>query len=91
MTTKTSELIKKKIGIQKGAGDHKNQTAGDMSVQQALEIAKEKTSALLAIDLKGATKEIIGTALTMGITVEGKDPREAQREISEGKYDSLFS
>jgi large subunit ribosomal protein L11 len=91
MTTKATELIKKKMGIQKGAGDHKNETAGDISMELAIEIAKEKTPILLANDLKGATKEIIGTALTMGITVEGKDPREAQREISEGKYDSLFS
>ena len=91
MTTKATELIKKKMGIQKGAGDHKNEKAGDLSMQQVIEIAKEKAPALLANDLKGASKEIIGTALTMGITVEGKGPRDIQREISEGKYDSLFS
>jgi large subunit ribosomal protein L11 len=26
----------------------------------------------------------------MGVTVEDKDPREVQREINEGKHDSLF-
>jgi large subunit ribosomal protein L11 len=27
----------------------------------------------------------------MGVTVDGKDPREVQREIDEGKYDEIFS
>jgi hypothetical protein len=27
----------------------------------------------------------------MGVTVEGKDPREAQREVNDGKYDSVLT
>jgi large subunit ribosomal protein L11 len=27
----------------------------------------------------------------MGVTVEGKDPRDVQREMDEGKYAELFS
>jgi large subunit ribosomal protein L11 len=26
----------------------------------------------------------------MGVTIEGKDPREMQKEIDEGKHDELF-
>ena len=40
--------------------------------------------------LKGATKEMLGTCVSMGVTVEGKDPREVQKEIDEGNYDELF-
>jgi large subunit ribosomal protein L11 len=27
----------------------------------------------------------------MGVTAEGKDPRDVQREIDEGKYDDILS
>jgi len=27
----------------------------------------------------------------MGVTAEGKDPREVQQEIDEGKYDEILS
>ncbi|RUA16406.1 MAG: 50S ribosomal protein L11, partial [Flavobacteriia bacterium] len=54
-------------------------------------IAKMKIDQMLAPNLKAAAKEVIGTALSMGVTVEGKDPREVQREIDQGIYDELFA
>jgi large subunit ribosomal protein L11 len=44
----------------------------------------------LARDLKAAVKEVLGTSVSMGVTVEGKDPREVQKEIDEGKHDALL-
>jgi len=44
----------------------------------------------LARDLKAAVKEILGTGVSMGVTVEGKDPRAVQKEIDEGKHDALL-
>ena len=41
--------------------------------------------------MKGAAKEMLGTCISMGVTIEGKDPREVQTEIDEGKYEELFS
>jgi len=49
-----------------------------------------KRQELLAKSLKKAAKEVLGSCVSMGVTVEGKDPREVQREIDEGKYDELF-
>ena len=46
-----------------------------------------KFDALLSADQKSATKEVVGTCVSMGITVEGKDPREVQKEINQGVYD----
>jgi large subunit ribosomal protein L11 len=34
-----------------------------------------------------ATKEVVGTCVSMGLTVEGKDPKTVQKEIDEGIYD----
>ncbi|MEM2091774.1 MAG: 50S ribosomal protein L11, partial [Candidatus Bathyarchaeia archaeon] len=40
--------------------------------------------------LKAAVKEIIGSCVSMGVTVDGKDPKAVLREIDEGKYDSII-
>ena len=41
---------------------------------------------MLASDLKRAVLEVLGTCVSMGVTVNGKDPREVQKEIKEGKF-----
>ena len=56
-----------------------------------MRIARIKRPELLAPTLKDAAKEILGTCISMGVTAEGKDPREVQKEIDGGKYEELFS
>ncbi|MEM3153905.1 MAG: 50S ribosomal protein L11, partial [Candidatus Bathyarchaeia archaeon] len=46
---------------------------------------------LLSKTLKFAAKEILGTCVSLGVTVEGKDPKEIMRDIDEGKYDKIFA
>lgn len=89
-TPPTSALILEKVGIEKGSGSPKTAKAGDLSVKQAKEIAEMKEENLLGKNLKKKTKEIIGTCVSMGITVDGKDPRDVQEEMDDGKYDSSF-
>ena len=86
----TSALIISELGVEKGSGAPKTEKIGDLSMAQVLKIAKVKRTELLAKDLKAAAKEIIGSCVSMGVTVEGKDPKVVQREIDEGKYDDLF-
>ena len=50
-----------------------------------------KKSELLTLDLRKAVKTVLGTARAIGLTVEGKDPREVQKEIDEGVYDEIFA
>ena len=45
---------------------------------------------LLSPNLKLASKELLGTCVSMGVTVEGKDPREVQKDVDAGTYDQLF-
>ena len=59
-------------------------------MEQVVRIANVKRPQLLATTLKGAAKEMLGTCVSMGVTVEGKDPREIQQEIDEGNYEELF-
>ncbi len=80
-----SVMIKKELGLEKGSKTAGKETAGDLSFEKVVEIAKGRLGAMLARDLKKAVKEVLGTCLSMGVTVDGKDPREVQREVEEGK------
>jgi len=89
-TPTTSALIVSELGIEKGSGKPNTEKIGNLSMEQVMRIAKVKGAELLAKNLKTAVKEVLGSCLSMGVTVEDKDPREVQREIDEGKHDSLF-
>ncbi len=89
-TPTASALIVSELKIEKGSGTPKTQKVGDLTVEQVIRIAKIKHPELLAKTLKAAAKEILGGCISMGVTVEGKDPREVQKEIDEGKYDEAF-
>lgn len=89
-TPTTSALIVSELGVEKGSGTPKTEKIGNLSMEQVMRIAKVKGTELLAKNPKTAVKEVLGSCLSMGVTVEDKDPREVQREIDEGKHDSLF-
>ena len=89
-TPTASALIIKELKIEKGSGDPGKEKVGNLSFEQVVKIAKMKRPELLAKDLKGAVKEILGSCVSMGVTVEGKNPKEVQKEIDEGKYDEVF-
>jgi large subunit ribosomal protein L11 len=90
-TPTTSALIISELGVSKGSGVPNTEKIGDLSLEQAIRIAKLKGNDVLARDLKAAVNEVLGTGVSMGVTVEGKDPREIQREINEGKHDALLA
>jgi large subunit ribosomal protein L11 len=48
------------------------------------------SGAFMSMTLKGAAKEMMGTCVSMGCTVEGKGPREVQVEVDDGEYDDIF-
>ncbi len=63
----------------------------DMSVEQLQTVAEQKLPDLLAYNVKGAAKEVAGTCTSLGVTIEGHDPREFKERIDEGEYDDLFA
>jgi large subunit ribosomal protein L11 len=89
-TPTTSALIVSELKIEKGSGTPHTEKVGDLNMEQVVRITKMKRQQLLAQNLKGATKEMLGTCVSMGVTVEGKDPREIQKEIDEGNYEELL-
>jgi large subunit ribosomal protein L11 len=89
-TPTTSALIVSALKIQKGSGKPKEEKVGDLTMEQVVALTKKKQQQLLGKSLKLAAKEVLGSCVSMGVTVEGKDPREIQTEIDEGKHNRLF-
>jgi large subunit ribosomal protein L11 len=83
-------LLVSELKIEKGSGTPNSAKVGDVKVEQIVRIAKIKRPELLARTLKGAAKEIMGTCVSVGVTIEGKDPREVQKEVDEGKFDDII-
>jgi len=86
----TTALIKKEAGIEKGSSEPNAKVAGNLPFEAAVRIANMKLEGMLAYELKTATKEVIGTCVSMGVTVDGKKPKEVLAAIAEGKYDSVL-
>jgi large subunit ribosomal protein L11 len=90
-TPTTSALIVSELKIEKGSAAPNTQKVGNLSMEQLKRIAELKRSQLLSKTLKAAVKEVLGSCVSTGVTVEEKDPREVQKEIDEGKHDEVFS
>lgn len=65
------DLIREKVGIQKGSGKPHTDKVGKITRAQLEEIAEIKKDQLNAIDLEGAVKVVAGSARSMGVEVEG--------------------
>ncbi len=87
----TAALIVKEAQIEKGSGAPNTQKVGNITMEQVIKIAKIKRPVLLAKNLKAAVKEILGSCVSIGVTVEGKDPRDVQKELEKGAYDSIIN
>jgi large subunit ribosomal protein L11 len=70
-TPPATDLLRKAAGIDKGTGRTGAETAGRVTREQIREIANIKMADLNAVDMEGATKQIEGTARSMGIEIVG--------------------
>jgi large subunit ribosomal protein L11 len=84
----TAEIIKKEAGIEKGAGT-KDAPAGNLTLAKAVGIARAKTNSL-GKDVRDTLKEVLGSCVSMGVTIDGKKARDVIREIDAGKHDTLL-
>jgi len=89
-TPPSSELIKKELAIEKGSGKPNVEKVGNISIEQVIKIALMKKDSMTVNSLKAAIKNIIGSCGSLGILIEGKFPKDINKEIDEGQYDSLI-
>ncbi|MBS7655155.1 50S ribosomal protein L11 [Candidatus Bathyarchaeota archaeon] len=87
----TSALIIKELKAEKGSGKPNTEKIGNLTLEQIIKIAKVKAGKSYAKSLKGVVKEVLGTCISMGVTVNGKSVNELIKEINEGKYKELIS
>jgi len=85
-TPPTSALILMEAGLEKGSST--GEVVGNLTILQAVKIAQMKREKSLSYELRNTVKEVLGTCASMGISVDGKAPKEVQRAIDEGNYDS---
>jgi large subunit ribosomal protein L11 len=86
----TAALIVKEAGVAKGSGTAGTNYAGNINMKSAIKIAKMKIDSSYANDIQGAVKEVIGSCLSIGMTIEGKPAKQIYSEVSAGKYDEFF-
>ena len=87
-TPTTSALIAKESGAPKGASKSKTEFVGDLTIDKVVSIAKNKMAGSYAKSVRSAAREVVGSCVSMGVKVEGKDAREFMKEIDSGKWDS---
>jgi large subunit ribosomal protein L11 len=89
-TPPTSSLIMQELGIEKAPGDTSQKASMNLSFEKAVKVARMKRGSMLSIKLKEAVKEVLGTCVSLHISVDGKDPKEVTKLINEGHYTALL-
>jgi large subunit ribosomal protein L11 len=73
-------LLLKEAGKEKGSGKAKTDTVGDVSLDAVKRIAVAKGEDLYGRSEEEKVNQVIGTCTSMGLTVDGRDPRELLKE-----------
>jgi large subunit ribosomal protein L11 len=90
-TPPTSALILAEAGIQKGSGTPNTVQVGDVTMDQIVNVVNKKKDAFLSYTKKNAAKEVIGTCVSLGITIEGKKAKDIYADINAGMYDDKLA
>lgn len=72
-TTPAGFLLKKAAGIQKGSATPNAEVVGTVTMDQVREIAEYKLVDLNTNNMDSAVQQVIDTAKSIGITVEGQE------------------
>jgi large subunit ribosomal protein L11 len=86
-TPTTSALIVKELGVEKGSGTPKATKVGNLSPEQILKIAEMKRTDSYAKTVMAAMKEVAGACVSMGVTVDSKEPKEFIKDLDKGLYE----
>jgi len=83
-------LLLKKAGASEPSGDPAHKKVGDIKIKDVIEVAIAKKHELNTTSLMKAVKTILGSARSIGLTVEGMDPKEVTEKLEKGEYNSLL-
>ena len=86
-TPSTASLLLKELGAEKGSDASSETKVGNLTLDQIMNVVEAKKDTFLEKTYKAAVKTVLGTALSIGATVESEDPRKIQKMIDDGEYD----
>ena len=86
-TPSTASLLLKEVGTEKGSSSCSEEKIGNLTLEQIQNVVDAKKDTFLDKTYKSSIKTVLGTALSVGLTVEGEDPRLIQKRIDNGEYD----
>jgi large subunit ribosomal protein L11 len=84
-TPPVTAMLKKELKVTKlatVAEDKTRKSPGSLPLDTVIRIAKSKDS--IRGDLPAKVKQVLGTCVSGGILIDGRDPREVIKEINEG-------
>ncbi len=84
-----TSLLLKAVGKESGSHQSIKEVIGNLSINDVAEIAYIMWEGLRCKSFKSALKQVLSTCRSIGITVEGKDPRDVIKEVDGGAYDSV--
>jgi large subunit ribosomal protein L12e len=58
---------------------------GNIPFAEIIKIAKEAKGKSMAADMKGTVLEVLGTAVSIGCTIDGESPQAIQEKVAAGK------
>src|SRR3989338_5740166 len=86
----TSALIKKELGIERGAANPKTEVVGNATLDQVKKVAEMKMGKMNSYSLRSAAREVIGVCDSMGVQVEGLRGKDMQKRFDAGEFVDLF-
>ena len=89
-TPPTTALIKSELGLKSGSSNTRTDKVGNLTIDLAKKIAEMKQDDLIGASVKARVMEIAGTCVSMGITLDGKAPKDFQKAVKAGEYDDQF-
>ncbi len=86
-TPPVTSMIKKEMNVKNLAKitESGKELPGSIPLAKVINIAKSKEDSMLGRDFRAKVKQVLGTCLSGGVLVDGKDPREIMKDIDEGK------
>lgn len=81
----TVALVLKEANAQKGSSNAWKQPVGDVSFEKLVSIAERKMSASKSKDLRSHVLQVLGTCVSVGVTIDGKPPKEVIEQLKSGQ------
>ncbi len=85
-TPSTASMLLKELGVEKGSSASLEQTIGNLTFDQIQNVVEAKKDKFLDKTYKASIKTVLGTALSVGLTVDGENPKVIQKRIDNGDY-----